>query len=559
MRPDYHYLNAISLKTLSRGYLNGTFLDHELKDAAIDRVNYLVTHAEEILGFELPTMRLAVRRGWLSPASPVWSNFGTERGLPISCNGSFMDDDMDSILWKVAEIGMMTKEGAGTSCYMGKLRGFGSNISGGGTSQGPKHFARLIQEHLQVVSQSNVRRGNGAVYIDVDHPDIERWLKIRSITGGVHDEIQHLSFGVCISSAWMKEMLAEAKGGPKRQLMAKIRNKRRETGYPFIIFTDNANDQAPQVLKDKGLRIWASNLCTEIMLPSSPNESFVCDLSSANLLHYDEWKGTPFVRELIYFLDAVMTEYIEKTAKNRLLADAHRFAVRWRALGLGTLGYHSLLQSKGIAFESEEARELNIEVHRHIQQEADAASRYLADVFGEPEGMIGTGYRNLTRCAIAPTTSSSIICGQVSQSIEPWDSNIFENDNAKGVFVQKNAHLEELLESLGKNTNETWASIAKAGGSVQHLDFLTDHQKAVFKTFAEIDQKEIIIQAADRQRFIDQGQSLNIKLPPEATMKEDVDLIVLAWELGLKSLYYRKGLNKAQEMARQNECLACQA
>jgi len=558
-RSDYHYLNDIALKTLSRGYLQGDIKRENLKQAAIDRVNYLVSRAEEILGFELPALRVAVRRGWFSPASPVWSNFGTERGLPISCNGSFIDDTVDSILWKVAEIGMMTKEGAGTSAYMGKLRPFGSPISGGGFSQGPKHFARLIQEQVTVISQANVRRGNAAVYLDIDHPDIDRWLKMRSITGGVHDEIQHLSFGVCIPNRWMQEMLAEEKGGEKRKLMARIRNKRRESGYPFIIFTDNANNQAPQALKDKGLRIWASNLCTEIMLPSSPDESFVCDLSSVNLLYYDEWKRTSFVREVIYFLDAVMEEYIQKTADIRLMADAHRFAVRWRALGLGTLGYHSLLQSKMIPFESKEARALNIEVHRYIQEESLAASRHLADIFGEPEGLKGYGMRNLTVNAIAPTTSSSIICGQVSQSIEPWDSNIFENDNAKGVFVQKNVFLEELLESLGKNTTEVWDSIVKAGGSVQHLDFLTDHQKAVFKTFAEIDQKEIIIQAADRQRFIDQAQSINIKLPPEASMKEDVDLIIMAWELGLKSLYYRKGLNKAQETARQNTCLACEA
>lgn len=559
MRPDYHYLNTVSLTTLSRGYLEEGIPTSQLKEAAIKRVNAIIDTAEKILGFKLPTLRLAVRRGWLSPASPVWSNFGVGRGLPISCNGSFIDDDMDSILFKVAEIGMMTKEGAGTSAYMGKLRGFGSPISGGGKSEGPKHYTRLIQEHLLVVSQSNVRRGNGCVYIDIDHPDIERWLKIRSTIGGVHDEIQHLSFGVCISNQWMREMRAEPKGGEKRQLMAKVRNKRRETGYPFIVFTDNANDYAPQWFKEKDLRIHASNLCTEIMLPSGPDESFVCDLSSVNLLYYHEWKDTPFVREVIYLLDAVMSEYIDKTDGVRLLADARRFAVRWRALGLGTLGYHSMLQALGIPFESEEARALNIEVHRHVQEESIAASRHLAEVLGEPEGMKGSGMRNLTVNAIAPTTSSSIICGQVSQSIEPWDANIFENDNAKGVFTQRNVHLEELLESLGKNTNEVWLSILHAGGSVQHLDFLTDRQKGTYKTFAEIDQVEIVRQAADRQKFIDQGQSLNIKLSPEATMKDDVDLIVMAWELGLKSLYYRRGFNKAQETARQNACVACEA
>lgn len=560
MRPDYAHLNQVSLKTLSRGYLREGIAPENLKDEAIKRSEAMVRRAEEILGKKLHMLRYGMARGWVSPASPVWSNFGAGRGLPISCNGSFMDDDMDSILFKNAEIGMMTKEGAGTSVYMGKLRGFGTPISGGGYSEGPTHFLRLPQEQVSVVSQSNVRRGNVAAYLDIEHPDIDRWMDIRSISGGVHHPIQHVSFGVVIGDDWMNEMLAEEKGGPKRKLMAKIRNKRRETGYPFIIFRDNANNARPEVLKRLGLMIYASNLCTEIMLPSGPDESFVCDLSSVNVLYYDEWKGTNFVKEMIAFLDAIMSEYIEKTAGKRLMADAHRFAVRWRAVGLGTLGWHSYLQSKMIPIESEEARALNIEIHRYIAEESHDASRQLAEIYGEPEGLVGTGYRNLTVNAIAPTTSSSIICGQVSQSIEPWEANIFENDNAKGVFTQRNVFLEKLLDEKGRNDQETWLSILQAGGSVQHLDFLSDKEKAVFKTFVEIDQAELIRQTGDRQKFIDQGISHNIKLPPEASMKEDIELIVLAWKSGLKSLYYRKGLNKAQELARANaSCQACEA
>lgn len=560
MRPDYAHLNTVSLKTLSRGYLGDGIAPENLKSEAIARFESLVDTAEKDLGRELPMLRQGMRRGWVSPASPVISNYGLERGLPISCNGSFMADDMDSILFKNAEIGMMTKEGAGTSVYVGQLRPFGSGISGGGHSEGPVHFLRLPQEQIMVVSQTNVRRGNCAAYIDIEHEDIDRMMEIRSISGGVHHPIQHLSFGVVIGDDWMNDMLAEPKGGPKRKLMAKIRNKRRETGFPYIVFRDNANNARPEVLKRLNLLIYASNLCTEIMLPSGPDESFVCDLSSVNLLHYDEWKGTTFVREMIYFLDAVMSEYIRKTEGKRLLADAHRFAVRWRAVGLGTLGWHSLLQSKMIAIESQEARDLNIEVHEYVGRESHAASREMALIYGEPEGLIGTGYRNLTVNAIAPTTSSSIICGQVSQSIEPWAANIFENDNAKGVFTQRNVHLEALLEAKGHNTPEVWLSILQNAGSVQHLEILTDHEKAVFKTFVEIDQAELIRQTADRQKFIDQGISHNIILPPEASMKEDIDLIVLAWKLGMKSLYYRKGLNKAQELARANaSCVACEA
>lgn len=559
-RPDYYYLNDVSLKTLSRGYLREGIPAEDLKEEAIKRVNELVDTAEMILDRQLPWLRVGVRRGWLSPASPIWSNFGIGRGLPISCNGSFMEDDMDSILFKNAEIGKMTQKGAGTSLFMGELRPFGSPISGGGTSEGPVHFARLIQEQVSVISQSNVRRGNCAVWLPVEHPDIERWLEMRSRKDGVLHPIQHLSFGVTITDEWMKAMLAEPKGGEKRKIMATIRTRRRETGFPYILFTDNANNGAPEWFKKLGLKIVASNLCTEIMLPSSGSESFVCDLSSVNLIHWNEFKDTPFIREVIYFLDAVMSEYIYKTGNNFFLKDARAFAVRWRALGLGVLGWHSLLQSLDLPIDSDETRRLNIEVFSKIKEESYAASRDLATWYGEPEGMKGTGMRNLTLNALAPTKSSSIILGQASQSIEPWDANVFENDNAKSVFTQRNVFLEAVLETYGKNNNTTWKSILQAGGSVQHLEFLSDHHKNVYKTFVEIDQKELLRQNADRTPHIDQGTSHNVKLAPEATMKEDVDLIVYAWENKVKSLYYRKGLNKAQEKARADaDCVACEA
>lgn len=565
-RPDYHHLNEISLTVLSRGYLNGAASLEILKQNAIGRLDAMITFAEELLGFKLPDLRKGAARGWFSPSSPVWANFGAGRGLPISCNGSYMDDDMDSILFTVAEVGKMTQEGAGTSVYMNPLRHLGADIAGGGKSNGPTHFARLPQEVIQVISQSGVRRGSCCVYLDATHPDVDEWLDMRSTMGGTHHPIQHLDFAVGLPDEFMRGALYEdEKGSPRRTTLTKIRNRRRASGRPFLFFPDNANRQKPQVLKDLGLDIYASNLCTEIMLPSGPDESFVCNLSSANLLHYDEWKGTNFIREMIYFLDAVMTDYIEKTdpvknPKRRFLERAWRFAVRWRALGLGVLGYHSMLQSKMIPFESPEARRLNIEVHRYIQEESIAASRDLAEWFGEPEGMKGTGMRNLTVNAIAPTQSSSIICGQVSKSIEPEEAVVFENDNAKSVFTQFNPFFKALLAKKGKDTPEVWESVMIAGGSVDHLDFLHDREKAVFRPWALIDQKEIVQQAIDRQPFIDQGQSLNIVLPPEATLKDDIEIIKMAWEGGLKSLYYRNGMNKAQQLARQNaSCVACEA
>lgn len=561
-RPDYEYLNEESQRILSRGYLRDGIPREEVKARAIERVNYLITRAEEILGRELPTMRIGIKRGWISPSSPVWSNFGTERGLPISCNGSRMGDSVDSIIYKVAEVGMMTKEGAGTSVYMGDLRASGASISGGGKSLGPVHFARLVQEQVGVISQSNVRRGNAAIYLRVDHADIHEWLKMRSIIDGINHPIQHLSFGVVIPEGWMQEMLDEPKGGEKRLLITKIVNKRRATGYPYIIFGDNANNARHDRLKELGLEIVASNLCTEIMLPSTESESFVCNLSSLNLLHFDEWKDTPLVRELVYFLDAVMSEYIEKCRMSgrRLLADALRFAERWRALGIGTLGYHSMLQQKMIPFESEEARALNIEVHKHIHDESLAASRVMALEYGEPEGMKGTGQRHLTLQAIAPTRSSSLILGQVSKGIEPWEANIFEDDNAKSTFVQRNAALSALLDLKSKNTDAVWMSIAEQGGSVQHLDFLTDHEKAVFKTFAEIDPMEVIRQNNDRTPFVDQGISLNLKVHPDTTLADNVKYLVELWKGGSKSVYYHEGLNPAQLAARARDtCVSCEA
>lgn len=536
-RSDYSWLNDISLNTLSRGYVLPK-KDENYKDTVIGRINDIVNNAESILNISLPTIRKGLKRGWVSFSSPVWANFGNDRGLPASCNGSYMDDNMESIIQSNAEIGMMTKVGAGTSCYMSKIRHKGSDISTGGKSQGPVHFAQLIQETIQVISQSNVRRGSCAIWLDIEHPDIDDWLMMRSITDGIHHSIQHLSFGVCISDQWMEDMLKEEKGGEKRLRMVKIINRRRASGYPYIFFTDIANER-------RGDKIYCSNLCTEIMIPSDDDHSFVCVLSSVNALYFDEWKDTDLVSEMKLFLQAVNIEYINKAKKITFMDRAVRGAEKYKAIGLGILGYHSYLQSKLIPFESEEAREKNIEIHKKLSE----TNKYYQKYYGD--------YHYTT--AIAPTTTSSIILGQVSPAIEPWESNYFENDNAKGVFTQKNKILEELLEKKGFNTKEIWNSILINGGSVQHLDCLTDNEKKVFKTFIEIDQHEIIKQAGDRQKYIDQGQSINLKIHSDKDKKYNVDIIVSAWKNGLKSLYYHKGVNAAQELARKNRCESCEA
>jgi ribonucleoside-diphosphate reductase alpha chain len=347
----------------------------------------------------------------------------------------------------------------------------------------------------------------------------------------------------------------------KRKIWARIIRKRYETGYPYIMWSDTVNKNAPKVYKDKNYKIHASNLCSEIALSSSTTESFVCDLSSMNLLHFDEWYETDAVEILTYFLDAVMEEYIEKTRDIPFMNKAHNFAKNQRALGVGGLGWHSYLQSKTIPFESMEAKIINAKVWKFIQEKTLKASQEMAIKFGEPELLKGYGARNVCLVAIAPTTSSSFILGQVSPSIEPLNSNYFVKDLAKGRFSFKNPFLEKALESYNKNDKDTWQSIMVHGGSVQHLEFLSEKEKLVFKTFGEISQKEIIIQAAQRQKFIDQSQSLNLMIHPQTPIKEVNELLLFAWESGIKTLYYQRGTNPSQELARSliNNCVSCEA
>jgi ribonucleoside-diphosphate reductase alpha chain len=461
---------------------------------------------------------------------------------------------MELILDKLSEVGTMSKVGGGTSAYFGAVRGRGAPISTGGNATGVHHQLTVFDSLIDYVSQGNVRRGSFAAYLPIDHPDIEEFLKIRS----EGNAIQNLSIGVCVSDEWMSSMVDGDKD--KRKIWGQVIKKRFESGYPYIFFSDTANNNAPQVYKDKGLRINASNLCTEIFLSTSDDESFVCDLSSLNLELWDEIKTTDAVETLVYFLDAVMSEFIEKTEGDKHMAAPRKFAVNQRALGVGVLGWHSYLQSKMIPFESMEAKMRNIEIFKHIRTLCDIATGSLAHMFGEPPLLEGYGKRNTTLIAIAPTTSSSFILGQVSPSIEPLNSNYFVKDLAKGKFTHKNPHLENLLKSKGKDTQDVWKDILVHGGSVQHLDFLSQTEKDVFKTFGEISQKEIIIQAAQRQKWIDQGQSLNLTIAPLTKPKDVNELLIFAWEQGIKSLYYQRSANPAQELARSIlNCASCEA
>lgn len=544
----YYWLNKDSRKFLERGYLlEGETPEKRIRDIAEAAEKYLNIKgfADKFEGF--------MEKGFFSLSSPIWSNFGRERGLPISCFGSYISDTMESILYKVAEVGIMTKHGGGTSAYFGDVRGRGTPISCGGESTGSVHFMELYNKLMNVVSQGNVRRGSFAAYLPIDHKDIEEFLEIRSEG---HD-IQEMSFAVTVSDEWMKSMIAGDKD--KRKIWSKVIKKRFESGYPYITFIDNINNNKPQVYKDKNMNIHAQNLCAEICLPSSEDESFVCDLSSLNLEKWDEIKNTDAVQILVYFLDAVMSEFIDKTENTQFMEAARKFAINHRALGVGVLGWHSLLQSKMIAFESFDAKMLNVEVWKTIRERVDKATEELANLFGEPELLKGYGRRNTTTLAIAPTTSSAFILGQVSQSIEPYNSNYYVRDLAKGKFSYKNPYLKKLLKQKEQDTEDVWKSILEHGGSVQHLDFLSDNEKDVFKTFGELSQKEIVIQAAQRQKYIDQGQSLNVMIPHDAKPKDVNELLIFGWEQGIKSFYYQRSSSPSQKLARSIlTCRSCE-
>lgn len=549
MNQRYYWLNEDSRLFLERGYLTSGQTPEQ-------RVRQIAEAAETILRIDGFANKFEdyMSRGWYSLSSPIWANFGIQRGLPISCFGSYICDKLECILEKTAEVGMMTKMGGGTSAYFGGLRARGSDISTGGKSSGPVHFMEMFETTTNVVSQSNVRRGSFAAYLPVEHPDVLEFLQIRS----EGHAIQNLSIGITVTDEWMRSMIAGDEN--KRKIWGKIIQKRFESGYPYILFTDAVNGNAPQVYKDKGKKIVASNLCSEIALSSTEDESFVCNLSSMNLLHYDEWKDTDAPEVMTYFLDAVMTEFIRKVAGMPFMQAPYRFAVNQRALGIGVLGWHSYLQSKMIPFESFEAKLLNVQIHKLLRDKTQAASRRMATEYGEPELLRGYGLRNVTTLAIAPTTSSSFILGQVSPSIEPLNSNYFVKDLSKGKFTYKNPYLEAVLEKHGKNDRAIWQTILIKGGSVQHLDFLSETEKDVFKTFGEISQKEIVIQAAARQKFIDQSQSLNLMIHPKTSPKDVNQLLIFAWEQGVKSLYYQRGTNPAQELGRNLlHCASCEA
>jgi len=532
---DYpEWMNEEALITLASGYL----LPGEVPKDAIRRISRAAANHLKRSDLEVEFFQ-AIWAGFISLSSPIWSNFGTNRGLPISCFNSHVPDSIEGIGKTLFETTIMTKNGGGTSTYWGDVRARGSKIGKGqGESNGSKSMMQMSDMMIRVVSQGGVRRGMMAVYQDADHGDIDEFLNNRKIG----DPIQELTSGVCISDNFVEKLY----DGDRKSLntWAKILELRNDTGLPYVMFTDNAN-KGVSVPKWYGhgtdYQIKSSNLCTEIMLPSTEEESFVCCILSLNLAKWDEWKNSNVVELAVYLLDAVLSEFIQKTEGMAGMERPRLFAQRHRAIGVGVIGWHSFLQDRNIPFTGFLANGYTREIFSNIKEKAESASEKMADEYGPCAVCYdkGVNRRHTTLLAVAPTTTNAAITG-VSLQCEPWASNYFIKEGNKGDFVYKNEALTKLLVELGKNTDEVWDSIAKKQGSVQHLDFLTDEQKEVFYTFKELNQFEIIEQAGIRQQYIDQAVSLNVNIPPDTPADVRSKLYLTAHAYGIKSLYYQR-------------------
>ena len=482
--------------------------------------------------------------GWLGLASPVAANFGTTRALPISCYSVHLSDSVSSIYSHLKEVAQLSKNGGGVGVYMGDVRPAGAPISGGGRSTGVVPWCQQYDLCARVVSQGGVRRGSFAIYLPIDHPDVPELLRSKDHTKGDPRKFIDSNVALTITDEWVESMIAG--DNEKQELFGEVLKTRLISGSPYLVFIDNANRQNPECYTERGLSVKTSNLCSEIFLHTDEYHSFVCVLSSLNLSRYDEfsdWKSPTTGRTVpelaIHLLDAVVSEFIRKAKDKVGLGRSVRFAEKSRALGLGTMGLHTLYQKRGLPFSSPGARELNIETHKWIRERAEVASRELAQKFGEPEWCVGSGRRHTHLIAVAPTRTNSVISGAFSQGIEPIDSNYFVAKQAKGTYVRKNPVLEKLLCERGVSEG-IWEQILTAKGSVQDLTVLSDEEKEIFKTAREIDQFELVKQAADRQPFICQGQSLNLFVDPESDAAYITRLHLSAWKMGLKSLYYLK-------------------
>ena len=548
-------------KTIIGGYL----LQGESPKDAYERVAKTV--ARRLYKPELAEVFFDyIWRGWLNLASPVLSNTGTDRGLPISCFGIDVADSIQDIGAKNLEMMMLAKHGGGVGVGINMIRPAGAKITGNGTSDGVVPFCKIYDSTILATNQGAVRRGAASVNINIEHPDFEEWLEIREPKGDVNRQSLNLHQCAVVGDKFMRRL--EQGDKEARNRWSKLLRKRKATGEPYIMFKGNVNKNNPEAYKSNGLKVHMTNICSEITLHTDESHSFVCCLSSLNLSKYEEWKDTDLIYHATWFLDGVMEEFIQRAKGLRGFENAIRSAVKGRPLGLGVLGWHTYLQNKGIPFEGLSAQYETRKIFSQIKIESERASRDLADVYGEPLWCVGTGMRNTHLRAIAPTVSNSKLSGNVSPGIEPWAANVFTEQSAKGTFIRRNPVLEAVLEDNELNTEKIWNQILADGGSVQNIEELNDvlmgdwdePVKNVFKTFKEINQLELVRQAGIRQQYIDQSVSLNLAFPSEATPKWINKVHMEAWKQGVKTLYYTRTesvLRGDLAAAAMDDCVAC--
>ena len=506
-------------------------------------------------------------KGWLNLASPVLSNTGTDRGLPISCFGIDVADSIQDIGTKNLEMMLLAKHGGGVGIGINQIRPAGKKITDNGTSDGVVPFCKIYDSTILATSQGSVRRGAASVNINIEHDDFEEWLEIREPKGDVNRQSLNLHQCAVVGDKFMRRL--EQGDAEARNRWSQLLRKRKATGEPYIMFKGNVNKNNPKAYKSNGLKVHMTNICSEITLHTDESHSFVCCLSSLNLSKYDEWKDTNLIYDAIWFLDGVMEEFIQRAKGLRGFENAIRSATKGRPIGLGVLGWHTYLQSKGIPFEGLSAQYETRKIFSQIKIESERASRELAEVYGEPLWCVGTGMRNTHLRAVAPTVSNSKLSGNVSPGIEPWAANVFTEQSAKGTFIRRNPSLEQALEEIELNTEKIWDQILRDGGSVQNIEELNDVLigdwdtpiKEVYKTFKEINQLELVNQAGIRQQYIDQSVSLNLAFPSEATPKWLNKVHMEAWRKGVKTLYYTRTESVLRDdlaaNAMDDSCLSC--
>ena len=541
-------------KTIAGGYL----LSNETPKEAYQRVCQTV--ARRLDKPELAkTFYEYIWNGWLCLASPVLSNTGTDRGLPISCFGIDVADSIYDIGTKNLEMMLLAKHGGGVGIGINQIRPAGAEIKGNGTSDGVVPFCKIYDSTILATNQGSVRRGAASVNINIDHADFDEWLEIREPKGDVNRQSLNLHQCAVVGDKFMRKL--EQGDGEARRRWGRLLQKRKATGEPYILFKGNTNKNNPQAYKDNGLKVHMTNICSEITLHTDESHSFICCLSSLNLAKYEEWKNTNIIYDSIWFLDGVLEEFIQKAKGKIGFGNSVRSAEKGRALGLGVLGWHTYLQEKGLPFEGLSSQFETRRIFSQIKIESERASMDLAELYGEPLWCVGTGLRNTHLRAIAPTVSNSKLSGNVSPGIEPWAANVFTEQSAKGTFIRKNPTLKKQLEKLNLNTKEIWDKILADGGSVQDIKGLDDSTKEVFKTFKELNQLELVRQAGIRQQYIDQSVSLNLAFPSTATPKWINKVHFDAWKKGIKTLYYVRTESVLRgdiaDQAMSEDCVAC--